>query len=325
MRHRRTPLSLHRRIPGLKNFSTIVTRNIRYRMGQIGLGVEFPRDRVPQRAGIKDFELSAGSIDLQFRFHPLTPPEEPWPETVRSEVHSLAHRLRCINGNWNSPFLGLDEVRTRLKESLLFSGEVSLELLENHLSVLNFRTPVLDVFHRPELSSDTLFNYQGERFLAPFLAQFEGIILHSSCVVRKGRAAVFLGYDGAGKTTVAQSSREGSVLCDDQVILKRIEGQYRAYGTFWGRMFQAHGQAPVGALFFLEQSNHFSLTPLPPLSVMKYLWTEYPYYHRPLPLKHCSQAFDLMLDLSHRVPSYLMRFGLDAVDWDEIDNRLLPV
>jgi len=292
-------------------------------MGQIRLGIEAPADSMPQREKVLGFERCIGPPDLCFRFHPQPPPNGPWPEKIRSEIAGFSHHLRCINGNWDSPFLGLEKVRKRLHEAVPVSETVSLELLDTHLSVLDFHHLSLDVYHLPDVPSGTLFAYLGERLFAPFLVAFDGIILHSSCVVRKNRAAVFLGHDGAGKTTVAQSSSEGSILCDDQVILRRIEGQCRAFGTFWGRTFQASGQAPVGALFFLEQSDRFSLTPLSPLAVMKYLWTEYPYYHRPLPLKLCSRAFNLMLDLSRRIPAYLMRFGLDTIDWNEIDQVLL--
>ncbi len=291
-----------------------------YRMGDLKIGVEADDLAILFKGPVRSFETDCSRPDISFRFHPLNPLSLDPTQVEREEIAQLAHRFRCFNGNWNSPFLAALELRRLLDDPCLSADSVSLELLDSSLRLLDFGRCTQDIFHLPEMASGTLFAFRGEFFLAPFLAAFNAVILHSSCVVRGGRAAVFLGHDGAGKTTVAASAPWGDILCDDQVILRRDGSRHMAYGTLWGRTFQAGGHAPVGALFFLEQSDHFALTEISPLVAMKYLWTEYPYYHFPLPLKLCSQAFDVMLGLSRQIPAYLMRFGRGDICWESIDR-----
>lgn len=291
-------------------------------MGQISLGVQAPKDSLPLRQETLEFIQCAESPDICFRFHPHPIPLPTKDGKNLGEIHQISHLLRCHNGSWDSPFLALDDVQKRLHGATNFADHISLELLPNQLSILDFHHLTLDVYHPSDISSGTLFAYLGEYMIAPFLIPFDAVILHSASVVRHKRAAVFLGHDGAGKTTVAHSAKDAEILCDDQVILRRLGGQFTAFGTFWGRTFQAQGQAPVGGLFFIEQSDRFSLTPLSPLAVMKYLWTEYPYTHHPLPLRYCSRAFNLLMDLCLHVPAYLMKFGLRDIDWAAIDAAL---
>src|SRR5256885_3293464 len=75
-----------------------------------------------------------------------------------------------------------------------------------------------------------------------------GFLLHAATVLRNGKAYVFFGRSGTGKSTVAALSPLGSVLTDEISLLKRIDGQWHAFGTpFWGE-FRAAGtnrSAPV--------------------------------------------------------------------------------
>lgn len=86
-----------------------------------------------------------------------------------------------------------------------------------------------------------------------------GFLLHAATVVQDGKAYVFMGRSGAGKSTVASLSPQGSVLTDEISLLRRVDGVWHAYGTpFWGE-FRAAGQnrrAPVERIFALAQAEH---------------------------------------------------------------------
>jgi len=77
-------------------------------------------------------------------------------------------------------------------------------------------------------------------------------LLHAATVVRGGKAYVFTGRSGAGKSTVASLSPAGTVLTDEISLLRFEDGEWRAYGTpFWGE-FRAAGSnssAPIRGLF----------------------------------------------------------------------------
>jgi hypothetical protein len=93
--------------------------------------------------------------------------------------------------------------------------------------------------------------------LSVLLAPQRGFLLHAATVLREGRAYVFTGKSGAGKSTVASLSPAGSVLTDEISLLKFVDGAWHAFGTpFWGE-FRAEGanvHAPITGLYFLKQA-----------------------------------------------------------------------
>lgn len=270
----------------------------------------------------RSFWVSETKPDLTFRFHVLDPDTLPADQAAQAEIDEISRRIRCFNGHWNSPFLRAAPVRALLAAVMADTGNITLEALDSSLRVLDFGRNTQDIFHPAALQPDILFSRLGEHYLAPFLSAFQAVILHSAAVVRKGRAAVFVGPDGAGKTTVATSPQSGTILCDDQVILRRRDGQLLAYGTPWGRWFSAACQAPVGALFLLRQADEFSLTRLEARVLLNYIWNEFADYHLPLPASRRARAFEFVCELCRAVPVYLMRFGKNQVDWPAIDGVL---
>jgi hypothetical protein len=90
------------------------------------------------------------------------------------------------------------------------------------------------------------------------LAQTGGLELHACGVALRGKAVLFCGKSGAGKTTTArlwQAERpEATILSDDRVIVRAHRGRLWAWGTPWhGAGGLASPTAcPVGAVFFLR-------------------------------------------------------------------------
>ena len=111
-------------------------------------------------------------------------------------------------------------------------------------------------------------------FLSWELLNRSGFLLHAATVVRGGRAFVFTGRSGAGKSTVASLAPEGSVLTDEISLLRREEGVWRAYGTpFWGefRAAGANASAPVAGLFRLLQSPENRVEAVRPMTLLRAL------------------------------------------------------
>jgi hypothetical protein len=85
-----------------------------------------------------------------------------------------------------------------------------------------------------------------------------GLLIHASGVVRDGKAYVFFGHSGAGKTTVARLSMPGVILSDDLVLLGVQDGVLHAYGVpFRGEMVECprnNASAPVAGLYLLEKA-----------------------------------------------------------------------
>ena len=112
-------------------------------------------------------------------------------------------------------------------------------------------------FHgvRHEYALDSLLRI----LLTMVLLPQRGFLLHGATVVRDGRAYIFFGRSGAGKSTVASLvSRKGTVLTDEISLLRYSDGCWQAHGTpFWGE-FRAAGQnrlVPVAGLYLLKQAS----------------------------------------------------------------------
>lgn len=123
---------------------------------------------------------------------------------------------------------------------------------------------------RHEYALDSLLRM----FLSWALLPEQGFLLHAATVVQHGKAYVFFGRSGAGKSTVSRLSQRGSVLTDEISLLKFVDGEWRAFGTpFWGE-FRADGQntsAPLAGFFRLVQSPSNKMERLRPAELLKAL------------------------------------------------------
>lgn len=94
------------------------------------------------------------------------------------------------------------------------------------------------------------------------LVDFGGFYLHASAVVLDGKAYLFSGRSGVGKSTHTRlwQSTFGSgvrVINDDKPALRLIDGVWYAYGTPWCGKDGIHlnERAPIAGLCFMKQSS----------------------------------------------------------------------
>src|ERR1700691_723993 len=89
------------------------------------------------------------------------------------------------------------------------------------------------------------------------LAERGGFLVHSASVVRNGRAFLFSGVSGAGKTTMARLAPKDATLLTDEISYVRKEQQgYAAFGTpFTGELNKAgeNVRAPLAAVYLLAK------------------------------------------------------------------------
>lgn len=85
-----------------------------------------------------------------------------------------------------------------------------------------------------------------------------GFILHAAGVVIEGKANVFFGHSGSGKTTVASLSPVGSVLNDDLLVFLPQDQAWIVYGTPFTNPTQiapSNKSARLAKLFLLVQDR----------------------------------------------------------------------
>ncbi len=110
----------------------------------------------------------------------------------------------------------------------------------------------------------------GELFMMNLLGTGLGMLFHAAGVIHQGKAYLFTGHGGAGKTTTArlwEKTPGVRVVNDDKVILRKEGDGFRLYGTPW------HGQggmalpdsAPLARVFILKQAAQNYVTPIHPV------------------------------------------------------------
>lgn len=91
------------------------------------------------------------------------------------------------------------------------------------------------------------------------LAKEGGFLLHASSVVINGRAFLFAGISGAGKTTMARLAPSRAKLLTDEISYVTRQGdRYHAFGTpFMGELARVGANlcAPISAVYVLAKGS----------------------------------------------------------------------
>lgn len=117
----------------------------------------------------------------------------------------------------------------------------------------------------PELNQDDWeYMITGSDFYTELL-KFDGILLHSSCVVVDGYAYAFSADSGVGKSTHTQLwldyfGSRAHILNDDKPAIRIIDGKVYACGTPWSGKYDYSTPevVPLAGICFVERSetNH---------------------------------------------------------------------
>ena len=145
------------------------------------------------------------------------------------------------------------------------------------------------------------------------LVHFDGFYLHASAVVLDGKAYLFSGFSGAGKSTHTRHWQEefgpdAVIINDDKPALRRIDGVWYAYGTPWcGKDgINANQKAPVAGICFLVKAEHNKIRRLSPWEAVQRVMGQTIYKF------HSADAHDLLI-------SHLERF-LEEIPVYELEN-----
>jgi len=154
------------------------------------------------------------------------------------------------------------------------------------------------------------------------LAERGGFLLHAASAIRDGRAYLFSGVSGAGKTTMTRLAPAGITLLTDEIsYLRPSTGGYAAFGTpFAGELARAgeNCTAPVGALFFLEKGPQNRVDELSSADAVRRLMRNILFFAEDKAL--VETLFATACDFVERVPIRRLTFYPDARVWDEVRN-----
>lgn len=152
------------------------------------------------------------------------------------------------------------------------------------------------------------------------LAKQGGFLLHSASAIRHGRAFLFAGVSGAGKTTISRLAPPDATLLTDEIsyVRKTSEG-YVAFGTpFTGELAKLgeNTSAPVAALYLLAQGPENRIDPVAPADRGRELLSNMLFFAEDQ--ETVQYAFQAACDFVDRVPVYRLTFVPDARVWEMI-------
>jgi len=98
------------------------------------------------------------------------------------------------------------------------------------------------------------------------LLRYDGMLVHSSVIVMNGKAYLFSGKSGVGKSThtglwLREFGDKVYILNEDKPAVRKTDGRYIAYGTPWSGKTNTNvnEKAEIGGIVFLGQSEANSI------------------------------------------------------------------
>lgn len=172
------------------------------------------------------------------------------------------------------------------------------------------------------------------------LAQEGGFLMHAASAIRKGKAFLFAGVSGAGKTTISRLAPPDATLLTDEISyvreyvpqdvwkavlpcaredVQKQDASYVAYGTpFTGELAKLgeNVSAPISALYFLAQGPENRIDSVAPGEAVRELLANVLFFAEDQEL--VQRAFHAACEFVSRVPVSRLTFVPDARVWEMI-------
>jgi hypothetical protein len=171
---------------------------------------------------------------------------------------------------------------------------------------------------RTELSNPV--SYPLDQILLMYiLARRQGALLHAAGIDINGRGYIFPGKSGAGKSTITRQFAalgDTGLLSDDRIVVRKLEGTFKAYGTPWpGEAGIALNESvPLASIFFINHGSANLIKDITPQEALARLLpvTSIPWYDREV----MDKILTFCEDLISSVPIYELDFkpSVEVVD-----------
>ena len=168
------------------------------------------------------------------------------------------------------------------------------------------------------------------------LAQEGGFLMHAASAIRNGKAFLFAGVSGAGKTTISRLAPSDATLLTDEISYVRKDVRkdmlqharddarkqghsYVAYGTpFTGELAKLgeNVSAPISALYLLAQGPENRIDPVAPGEAVRELLANVLFFAEDQEL--VQRAFHAACEFVSRVPVSRLTFVPDTRVWEMI-------
>ena len=278
-------------------------QSVRFSLAGLRFSLTSPRDDLPLRLPAEYAPFASDSatvLPVGAAYH-ISPGPGPQPNPVgpwlwQNEVWRMGHAPE------DGLLIQIYDVKASAWRT---AAHVLGDFARGALFVRNGATPdsTLVPFHHPH----------DRVILLGRLAFIGGGVVHASCVVADGKAMLFVGPSGAGKTTIARLWRDAgaTILNDERNIVRTADPSPFAGSSPW------HGEenqvsavcAPLAAVFYLHKSEQNGIREVPCADSVTRLFTStfVPVYLRDGP-RMILDAWARILD---GVPGYELNFTPD--------------
>jgi hypothetical protein len=152
------------------------------------------------------------------------------------------------------------------------------------------------------------------------LAREGGFLLHAASALRNGKAFLFTGVSGAGKTTISSLAPADAILLTDEIsYVRRQDAGYVAFGTPFTGELDKLGEnisAPITALYLLAKGTENRIDPVLPAEAARALLANILFFAEDEEL--VQSTFHSAFEFVSRVPVSRLTFVPDARVWELI-------
>jgi hypothetical protein len=278
-----------------------------------------------QLAPFDRFLADNGKADAVQRIRQLDLSSQTMPPLDSSECQRLGQTVEFPERWLKNPVFLSPPVREALRRGLDQPQLTQVALAWNRTLIRNYAHNKFDLFYpsgKKKEFSDPVFIAGFRNLISYALPNFSAVLIHGGGVVRRNRALIFLASDGGGKSTVIRQLASGSVLNDDQLILRRDGDGISVHSTPFGTTGGGPLQAKLGAIFLLEKGSRFELIPVKPREIVQFIWNEHRSFWAILPKSLRLHIFEILIQAGRQAVVFRMRFPRDFVDWDTLDSVL---
>jgi hypothetical protein len=158
---------------------------------------------------------------------------------------------------------------------------------------------------------------------ALLLAEIDGLLLHASSVLRRGRAFLFPGPSGAGKTAISRLAAGGGVLSDEVSAVRRVGSTFFCYSTPFFGEYEGAGMpaecAPLERVCFpAKTTTRNALAPTTTAEAAQLIMRSV--YRHGADAAMSAQMFETSSHLAASVRCGWLEFRPDTASWSVIDG-----
>jgi hypothetical protein len=249
------------------------------------------------------------SVDLSLKILQCLNPKEESAHYIRSHVN-VPNSLIC----------------SRIESNLYFfdtKTNIAFFFIKRETSRLNRLTGVLK---RPKKKDHHMVAgvMNGLMFvLSHRLISHGGLLLHGAAVQKDDNAVLFLGFSGAGKSTITHLCRPDVCFSDDGVIIRKERDQIHTYRSPF-RQIRRKEKYPdcmkgsIRKLFLLEKDECYNIISMKKNELMQIILLHLIHFFKYMNDETAEKGFWLVKEMVDMLPAYRLYFPKIHYNWNEI-------